>query len=320
MCLFGPTASGKTRLSIRMAHMLDAEIISVDSALVYRGLDIGSAKPDAVERDGIAHHLIDVVEPDEPYSAARFSADALQALQDIAARGKRALLVGGTVLYFRALLDGLAPLPAADPALRARLLRDAEREGVHALHRRLIERDPVSAARLHPNDLQRVQRALEVFELTGVPMSTLHAATQPALRTPTIRLALVPERRSWLHARIAQRLGTMRAAGFDEEVRRLHAHGYSTTLPALRSVGYRQALDALAAGTFERSSDGGPPVWPEQAIAATRQLAKRQLTGLRALTGVHRIACDTLDADQQCDAALRIVQAGPTHYPSMADT
>lgn len=343
--LSGPTAAGKTGASIALARSLDAEIVSVDSGLVYRGLDIGTAKPTAGERGGVPHHLIDVREAWEPYSAAAFVADALRLVDEIRARGRRVLLVGGTLLYVRALERGLAPLPAADAAVRAELVADAARRGWPALHAELARVDPTAAARIHPNDPQRLQRALEVYRLTGVALGELQRRTLPAFAEPLVKLALVPASRAWLHARIALRFDAMLAAGFLDEVRalrrdpRVHA-----ALPAMRSVGYRQAwaaLDALdgeppaasertvpVAGAalprpervptdrtrLERMASGRPSDpdpsgartgtrtatidsrdWVERARAATRQLAKRQLTWLRGMDDLWSVPCDTLD-------------------------
>ena len=295
--LSGPTAAGKTAVSLALARRLDAEIVSVDSALVYRGLDIGTAKPSPAEREGVPHHLIDVRDPWEPYSVAAFVEDAVRLVGEIRARGRRPLLVGGTLLYVRALERGLAPLPAADRAVRAELVRDARRRGWGALHADLARLDPVSAARIHPNDPQRLQRALEVHRLTGIALGELQRRTVPPLGEVLVKLALLPRARSWLHARIARRLDAMVAAGFLDEVRRLRAEPRITaTLPAMRSVGYRQAWAHLEEG-------GAGEDWLERARAATRQLAKRQLTWLRGMD-VHAVPCDTLEPSAQTDALL----------------
>jgi len=307
----GPTASGKTALALALAESLGGEIVSVDSAQVYRGLDIGSAKPDDDERARVPHHLIDRVEITEPYSAARFVDDALTAIRQIRSRGCRPILAGGTMLYFKALFVGLADMPAGDAAVRARLDAEAAAQGWQALHQRLARHDPLAASRIHRNDAQRIARALEVLELSGRTLSELQATTRPALDEPVVALALLPDDRAWLHRRIEARLAGMRLAGFDEEVRRLHARGCSPELPALRSVGYRQALEALAAGRFEQEADGGPPRWPSRAVAATRQLAKRQLTWLRSQGEAVAIGCDVLTLSEQCRMALDTVQSGP---------
>ena len=301
--LSGPTASGKTALAVALARALDAEIVSVDSGLVYRGLDIGTAKPTREERGGVPHHLIDVREPWEPYSAAAFVDDALACIEAIRARGRQPLLAGGTLLYVRALERGLAPLPPADPALRAALVAEAGRRGWQALHAELARVDPVSAARIHPNDPQRLQRALEVHALTGVPLGELQRRTVPRLAAPLIKLALLPDSRAWLHARIERRLEGMVAAGFLDEVRALRADPrVRSDLPAMRSVGYRQAWEHL-----ERA-DESEGRWLERACAATRQLAKRQLTWLRGMDALHAVSCDTLSPDAQADACLAHLQ------------
>ena len=269
LCIMGPTASGKTDLAITVAEALGGELISVDSALVYRGLDIGSAKP------AYPHHLIDICDPAEVYSAARFVSDARVAIDAIRQRGRRPILVGGTMLYYRALLRGLAPMPAADPELRADLETQAAGEGWPALHAELARLDPVSAARIHPNHSQRILRALELCRLTGRPASAIHTETpDPAL--PSLCVALAPVDRATLHTRIASRLQVMLAAGFVEEVAALRARGdLHPGLPSMRAVGYRQIWDYLD-GAIDRDRA------VERARAATRQLAKRQLTWLRS--------------------------------------
>ena len=315
MVLTGPTAAGKSADSVRLARALDAEIVSVDSGLVYRGLDIGTAKPSMAERGGVPHHLIDVREPWEPYSAAEFVADATRLIDEIGARGRRVLLVGGTLLYVRALERGLAPLPAADPAVRADIAAEAARRGWPALHAELARIDPTLAARVHPNDPQRLQRALEVHRLTGVPLGELQRRTRPPLARPPVVLALVPEDRRWLHERIARRLTAMCEGGLLEEVRRLRAEPRVTAaLPAMRSVGYRQAwehLDALEG----RAEAGGAATgarttvpWTDRALYATRQLAKRQLTWLRGMPALRAIPCDTLDETARHAALLDALQ------------
>ena len=302
--LLGPTATGKTALSIKLAKALSAEIISVDSALVYRGLNIGTAKPDIQERDGVVHHLIDIRNPWESYSAAEFAADASRLITEIQSRGSTPLLVGGTMLYFNALEHGIAELPAADAAIREEIATEADRLGWAALHQELSSIDPVSAKRIHPNDPQRLQRALEVYRITGKPLSELHAQTRSSLLESPIKIALLPESRAWLHERIERRLVMMQQAGFLDEVRmlsqdnRIHAG-----LPSMRSVGYRQALAYL---------EGDTPVddWMPKAAAATRQLAKRQFTWIRSMESLTRLACDSLNLTQQLDTALARVKQG----------
>lgn len=280
IAIMGPTASGKTAFAVECARALGGEIISVDSALVYRGLDIGAAKPTREERDGVPHHLIDVREPWQPYSAAEFADDARAALGHVSGRGRLPILAGGTGLYFQALLRGLSAMPPADPALRAQLAQEGAREGWAALHAELARVDPDAARRIHATDAQRIQRALEVHRLTGRRISELQR--QPARRLPyrVLKLVLAPADRAVLHGRIARRFGAMLRAGFLEEVEALRAlpalrsHPAPLELPALRAVGYRQAWEHLEGAT---SADG----FHERAIAATRQLAKRQLTWLR---------------------------------------
>jgi tRNA dimethylallyltransferase len=291
VALAGPTASGKSAAALVLAERLDAEIVSVDSALVYRGMDIGTAKPTAAERARVPHHLVDIRDPAQPYSAAEFAADAQGIVEDLRARGKRVVLAGGTMLYFKALFEGLAAMPAADAALRAAIEAEAASAGWPALHAQLAQVDPVTAARLAPNDAQRIQRALEVFRATGEPLSSFHARAtpSPALR-PDLFLTLEPQDRAWLHERIAQRFDAMLAAGFLDEVRALRARGdLHPALPSMRSVGYRQAWEALD-GQFPLES------LRERGIAATRQLAKRQLTWLRSLPERTVIAADAPDA------------------------
>lgn len=282
IALMGPTASGKTALALEWAQRLGGEIVSVDSALVYRGLDIGAAKPSADEQAQVPHHLIDLRQPWQPYSAAEFATDGRRALDDIAARGKLPILTGGTGLYFRALLSGLSPMPEADPATRMQLAADAAARGWAALHAELALVDPVAAARIHATDAQRIQRALEVYRLSGRTISDWHRATRAMPRLPyrVLKLVLAPGDRAVLHRRIAQRFDAMLAAGFLDEVARLrglpqlHSHPRPLELPALRAVGYRQAWEHLDAGTDAAT-------FRDRAIFATRQLAKRQLTWLR---------------------------------------
>lgn len=274
--LMGPTASGKTDLALALAERLPCDLISVDSALVYRGMDIGTAKPSPEVLARYPHRLIDVCDPADAYSAARFREDALAAMAEITARGRIPLLVGGTMLYFRALQQGLSPLPKSDPALRADLVARSARLGAEAMHRWLAEVDPDAAAQIHPNDPQRVQRALEVFLLAGRPMTELWRAGSAPLPYRTLKLVRSPRDRATLHQRIAARFEAMLAAGFEDEVRGLWRRGdLDPELPSMRSVGYRQMLDYLL-GAISRDD------MQERAIIATRQLAKRQYTWLRS--------------------------------------
>ena len=278
----GPTASGKTDLAVELVRRLPCSIISVDSALVYREMDIGTAKPGPELLAEAPHRLIDILDPAESYSASRFRSDALREMEAIRASGRIPLLVGGTMLYFRALAAGLSDLPAADPAVRARLEAELADGGLAALHARLARVDPESGRRIHPNDPQRIQRALEVWELTGRPLSALwaeHAATKPGMEA--VLIALAPARRAVLHERIERRFHAMLAAGFVDEVERLRRRGdLHPGLPSMRSVGYRQVWSYL-----EGQIGHGEMV--ERGIAATRQLAKRQITWLRGWPGVN---------------------------------
>jgi tRNA dimethylallyltransferase len=298
VCLTGPTACGKTDLALELARRVPLEIVSMDSAMVYRGLDIGTAKPSRAVRDRVPHHLIDVLDPAEPYSAGRFARDAAVAIRDIAARGRLPLLVGGTLLYLRALRDGLAALPRADAAVRARLDTEAARAGLGALHARLAAVDPEAAARIAPTDRQRIQRALEVYELTGRALTDLqrHATGSSGLEIFTV--ALIPERRDELGARIERRFDAMVAAGLVAEVEALRRRGdLSPSLPALRAVGYRQIWAHLDGATD----------WPEarrRSITATRQLAKRQLTWLRSEAHCERWPAFGADLPARLDAAV----------------
>ncbi|MDZ7653023.1 MAG: tRNA (adenosine(37)-N6)-dimethylallyltransferase MiaA [Burkholderiaceae bacterium] len=296
--LLGPTACGKSALAMQLAREIPLEIVSIDSAQVYRGMDIGTAKPSAAERAEVPHHLLDLREPSEPYSAAEFVRDAVRVIGEINARGRLPLVVGGTMLYAKALREGLSSLPSADAEVRARIEARAQERGWPALHAALARLDPATAARLPPNDSQRIQRALEVIELTGVPLSQLQSAPQkPPLQLATI--ALLPEDRAELHRRIEQRFDAMLAAGFLDEVRALMARGdLDPDLPALRSVGYRQAWrHILGETTFDEFRSLG--------IAATRQLAKRQITWLRSMQSALRIDPFVAEAPTACRAALR---------------
>ena len=277
--LMGPTGSGKSALALALAERFPVEIVSVDSAQVYRGMDIGTAKPDAATRRRVAHHLIDILDPSEAYSAARFRADAIDAIAGIRSRGAVPLLVGGTMLYFKALTEGLSALPAADPVVRARLDARAANEGWPALHAELARVDPVTAARLKRTDAQRIQRALEVHAISGRPLSELQGAREAGVAVGlNIPIALIPEDRALLHRVIAERFGAMLDAGLVEEVRALRArYELSPDMPSMRCVGYRQAWSFLD-GLIDEEA------FHAQAIAATRQLAKRQFTWLRSTT------------------------------------
>jgi len=299
VALMGPTASGKTALAIDWARRFDGDIISVDSALVYRGLDIGSAKPDATELTAAPHRLIDIREPEQAYSAGEFAIDALREIDAVLAAGRLPLLVGGTGLYFRALFGGLAPMPASDPDHRARIEAEGRALGWPAMHARLAEVDPAAASRIRPSDPQRITRALEVFRGSGRPFSDWQR--QPPARRPPFRvlkLVLAPQDRTELHRRIEQRFDLMLASGFLDEVCRLRDRpGLHPELPAMRAVGYRQAwrhLDGLTDAAQFRA----------EAIAATRQLAKRQLTWLRGELDAFWV--DPIKAPARAQALLRL--------------
>jgi len=285
--LMGPTASGKTAMAVDLVQRFPVEIISVDSALVYRGMDIGTAKPDAALLRAAPHRLIDIRDPAEPYSAAEFRSDALAAMADIQAQGRIPLLAGGTFLYFRALQQGLSEMPAADPEIRARLEAEARAGGLQQLHARLAQVDPEAAERIHATDPQRIQRALEVYEATGQPLSTWHAQGRAgAFPWQVLKLALLPVDRTVLHERIEARFRAMLADGFLDEVRGLYARDdLHSELPAMRAVGYRQAWAWLA-------GEIGHEEMLERAIVATRQYAKRQLTWLRAEVDIECFAAE----------------------------
>lgn len=281
IALMGPTASGKSAYALDLAERLDGEIVSVDSALVYRGLDIGAAKPTREEQARVRHHMMDLRDPWQPYSAAEFAVDAAFAIDDILSRGKLPILAGGTGLYFRALLEGLAQMPEADAVQRLAITEEAKIHGWASLHQELSRVDPAAALRIHATDAQRIQRALEVYRLSGRAISEWQAdARQQAPRWKVLKLVLAPPHRSVLHSRIEQRFDLMLAQGFLDEVRTLRAlpelatHAAPLELPAIRAVGYRQAWQFL-------EGDGDAGTFRERAIAATRQLSKRQFTWLR---------------------------------------
>jgi tRNA dimethylallyltransferase len=289
--LLGPTASGKTAVALALARRIPAEIVSVDSAQVYRGMDIGTAKPDAAARERVAHHLLDIIEPTASYSAGRFRADALRLATEIHARGRVPIFAGGTMLYFRALTRGLADLPGADASLRAEIEQRAAREGWPALHRELAKVDAATAARLEPTDAQRIQRALEVWRLVGVPLSQLQArpAAGPA-PFAALRIGLEPADRAALHQRIAVRFQAMLDRGLLDELEGLRArHALHSALPSMRAVGYRQAWETLE-GTAPAAT------LAQRGIAATRQLAKRQLTWLRAMQSADGDAIEAVES------------------------
>lgn len=301
----GPTASGKTALACALSERFPLDLISVDSALVYRGLDIGAAKPDAAMLARYPHALIDIRDPSEPYSAADFSKDAQAAMCSITQTGRIPLLVGGTGLYFRALQQGLSSLPEANAEVRAQLTEEAAVIGWSGMHRRLAEQDPQAAARIKPGDVQRIQRALEVLALTGQPLS---AQQQGGRGRPfpwrVLKLALLPENRPALHARIAQRFEQMLRHGLLDEVRCLRQRGdLSSDLPAIRAVGYRQAWEHLE-GLYDL------PELHDRGIFATRQLAKRQITWLRGELDARTLDPDRLDILQASIDAIELFLAG----------
>ena len=294
VCLTGPTACGKTELALALAQRVPLEIISMDSALVYRGLDIGTAKPSPAIRGAVPHHLIDILDPTESYSAGRFARDAGALIDEIRGRGRLPLLVGGTLLYLRALRDGLSPLPRADRSVRAELDAQAAELGLKALHDRLRRVDPEAAARIAPSDRQRIQRALEVHALTNRPISELQRADDERKRPGVLAIALVPESRAELATRIERRFDAMVEAGFLAEVERLRARGdLDADMPAMRAVGYRQIWAHL----------DGRYTWDEaraKAIVATRQYAKRQLTWLRGDTRIESWPALAADLANRC--------------------
>ncbi|MBC7918550.1 MAG: tRNA (adenosine(37)-N6)-dimethylallyltransferase MiaA [Rhodoferax sp.] len=312
ICIAGPTASGKTAAALTLAREYDVEIISVDSALVYRGMDIGTAKPSAAEQALVPHHLIDIRDPLLAYNAQAFVQDAQALIADIRARGKLPLLVGGTMLYFKALFDGLDAMPAADANVRAELEIQAKEVGWPAMHAELARVDPITAARLAPADSQRIQRALEVYRVSGQPLSSFHAIKREADPANSTRAAaafhlisLEPNDRTWLHERIALRFDQMLEQGFVDEVIGLRARGdLHADLPSMRCVGYRQVWEALDAG-LELNDPKARAQVRDLGIFATRQLAKRQITWLRSMPQRTVVACDQPDALNQVKQQVR---------------
>jgi tRNA dimethylallyltransferase len=304
LALVGPTASGKSAIAMALAasSKKGVEIISMDSAQVYRGMDIGTAKPSQHERTQLVHHLIDIVDPEDTYNAAGFAADAARLIGEIRARGHLPLLVGGTMLYLRALLHGLDDMPAADPALRQAIDAEAREKGWHQMHQQLAAVDPTSAARLNPNDAQRIGRALEVFRASGQRLSSLQIGGTLRIGKPKLRVRIVslePAQRAWLHQRVETRMDAMLQGGLVDEVRALRRRiGLHGALPSMRCVGYRQVWQAL---------EGELPMdqLRERAIFATRQLAKRQLTWLRAMPEREVLVCDEPDAQER---ALQLLE------------
>ena len=307
IAIIGPTASGKSALAMAIAARWPVEVISMDSAQVYRGMNIGTAKPSEAERAHVPHHLIDLIDPTESYSAARFCDDARAAITAIVARGRTPLIVGGTMLYFKALREGIADLPQADPTVRAAIDVQARERGWPAMHAELALVDPDTAARLAPNDAQRIQRALEIYRTTGRSMSALlreHSPTHEGAPMRIHAIALAPSDRKVLHERIALRFDAMLAAGLVEEVIELHRRfQLDAALPSMRAVGYRQVLEYLE-GQFDRRE------LRERGIAATRQFAKRQLTWLRATPDCIALDCLAPDLEAQALAAIDRVNPG----------
>ncbi len=314
LCILGPTASGKTATALELARHIPIEIISLDSALIYRGMDIGTAKPTLAERQAVLHHLIDIRDPAQAYSAAQFCTDAWSLIHAIRHRGAIPVLVGGTMLYYRALTQGLHDLPTADPTIRAAIDAEARKEGWPALHHKLAQCDPITAQRLAPNDAQRIGRALEIWRLTGHPLSTLLEAPKPSasLHSPLsaeaasshfIALALEPSERASWHHKIQQRFTAMLEEGFVDEVRQLSQRAdLHPGLPSMRCVGYRQIWAYL-------KGDVSYDTMCDQALAATRQLGKRQITWLRALQTPHTIDCNDMHAQSKAvELALSLLE------------
>jgi len=298
LILAGPTAAGKTAAALAIAAQWPAEIVSVDSALIYRGMDIGTAKPSIAERAAVPHHLIDILDPAERYNVADFVRDADTAIAEIHARGRVAILAGGTMLYIKAWLEGLDDMPAIDAEVRVRLTQQGSAQGWPAMHARLTQVDAITAARLAPNDSQRIQRALEVFESSGIPLShwqTQSSAGGAKARRTAPLISLEPTDRAWLHSRINQRFETMLDEGFEAELIKLRARSdLNLDLPSIRCVGYRQAWELL--DVHGSLSGDTRRLWIERGSAATRQLAKRQLTWLRGMPNRHTIAADAPNA------------------------
>ncbi|UXA34595.1 tRNA (adenosine(37)-N6)-dimethylallyltransferase MiaA [Proteus terrae] len=299
--LMGPTASGKTALAIALRQKLPVDIISVDSALIYRGMDIGTAKPDANEQSLAPHRLIDILDPAFPYSAADFRRDALNAMEEITAAGRIPLLVGGTMLYFKALLEGLSPLPSANSDVRAEIEKKAAEQGWEAIHKELALVDPVAAQRIHPNDPQRLSRALEVYLISGKTMTELTKISGESLPYDVYQFAIAPKDRNVLHQRIEARFKQMLTCGFEDEVKSLYERGdLHEDLPSVRCVGYRQMWSYLSG-----EIDYDEMVY--RGICATRQLAKRQITWLRGWNDIHWL--DSEDPKQSLDTVLQVVSA-----------
>lgn len=327
IALAGPTASGKTSAALAIAGRWPCEIISVDSALVYRGMNIGTAKPSPAELDAVPHHLIDIRDPLNAYSAAEFARDAKRLIAEIAGRGKIPLLVGGTMLYFKALFDGLDDMPGANPVVRQTIATEAAAKGWPAMHAELALVDAPAAARLQPNDSQRISRALEVYRVSGLPLSSFQhrsatnsIAKGAGFNWASALICLEPEDRSWLHARIAQRFDVMLAAGLMDEVKRLRGRGdLNADLPSMRCVGYRQAwefLDAQDRSSLEEVKSTRTPgaelnQLRDKGIIATRQLAKRQITWLRSIPGRQIVACDKPDALDKVLALVEKITSAP---------
>jgi tRNA dimethylallyltransferase len=311
LILAGPTASGKTALALALAEHLPLEIISIDSALIYRGMDIGTAKPSPAEQAAVPHHLIDILDPMESYSAARFVTDTRRLMREIRARSRIPLLVGGTMLYIKALIDGLDEIPAANPQVRAMLDERAAHEGWPALHEELCKVDPLVGQRLAPNDSQRIQRALEVFHSTGLPLSHFQRLSQGELpsrqaQAPanTVMVSLEPQDRQWLHERIGLRYQQMMAAGLIDEVQSLRDRGdLNLDQPSMRCVGYRQVWEAMDEGLNLQAPAVRAAV-AERGAAATRQLAKRQITWLRSMPWRTTLTCDQMSLKSMCEATL----------------
>ena len=307
IAIYGPTASGKTALSLALCEQMDCEIISVDSALIYRGMNIGTAKPSTAEQAQVPHHLLDIRDPVETYSAADFQKDALALIEDIQQRGKVPLLVGGTMLYFKALLEGLSDLPESDVGVRQKLTDDLHAKGLAELHNQLQQVDPVSAKRIHPNDPQRILRALEVYEISGKSLTELTKERHGQLDKPIYQFAVAPAERHVLHERIEQRFDQMLAQPFEDEVKELFERpDLHPDLPSIRSVGYRQMWQYLAGQlSYEEMRERG--------IIATRQLAKRQMTWLRGWPGVHWLTTGESDMEAK---VLEVIQQPAKKFES----